>query len=132
MICLDNDVLDGFVRPHPDPDVVSYLSNHQTEQWIVPAVVLYEFLSFYNPSMQNRRRQQLKKRVDEIGAFDADAASEAAEMESKLQNVGTSLDTADLLIAAIARERGATLATRNKNDFDKRSIHQLMDVDIVR
>lgn len=132
MICLDNDVLDGFVRPNPDPDVISYLSKHQNDQWIVPSVVLYEFLSFYSPSMQNRRRQQLNQRVDTIASLDADAASEAAKMEANLQNAGTSLDTADLLIAAIARDQGATLATRNKTDFDKQPIHQLMDVDIVR
>lgn len=132
MICLDNDVLDGFVRPNPDPDVISYLSNHQNDQWIVPSVVLYEFLSFYNSSMQNRRRQQLNQRVDKIASLDEDAASEAAKIEANLQNAGASLNTADLLIAAIARDQGATLATRNKNDFDKQPIRQLMDVDIVR
>lgn len=132
MICLDNDVLDGFVRPNPDPDVIPYLSNRQNDQWIVPSVVLYEFLSFYNSSMQNRRRQQLNQRVDKIASLDEDAASEAAKIEANLQNAGASLNTADLLIAAIARDQGATLATRNKNDFDKQPIRQLMDVDIVR
>jgi predicted nucleic acid-binding protein len=82
--------------------------------------------------MQNRRRQQLNQRVDKIASLDADAASEAAKMEADLQNAGASLNTADLLIAAIARDQGATLATGNKNDFDKQPIHQLMDVDIVR
>jgi uncharacterized membrane protein len=32
VIRLDNDVLDGFVRPNPDPDVIPYLSKHQNDQ----------------------------------------------------------------------------------------------------
>ncbi|WP_226022843.1 type II toxin-antitoxin system VapC family toxin [Halomicrobium salinisoli] len=132
MIVLDNDVLAGFVRPNPDPDVLSYLSDHSTEQWIVPTIVLYEFLSYYDSSKQTRRRRQLKKRVDGIVPFDEDAAAAAANIEGSLQSVGTSLDTADLFIAAIARERSGTLATRNHQDFDKTPIHQLLDIDIVR
>lgn len=81
--------------------------------------------------MQNRRRQQLKKRIDGIGPFDENAASEAAKIGVNLQNTDASLDTADLLIAAIARDRGATLATGNKNDFDKKPIRQLLDVNVI-
>ena len=132
MIFLDNDVLDGFVRPNPDSAVLSYLSSHQSEQWIVPSVVLYEFLSFYNSqSDRNLKRRQLKNRIDDIAPLDEHAAAEAADLEVSLRKIGTSLETGDLLIAATARNRGGTLATRNKNDFDKNPIHQLMDVDIV-
>ena len=132
MIFLDNDVLDGFVRPDPDSAVLSYLSSHQSEQWIVPSVVLYEFLSFYNSqSDRNLKRRQLKNRIDGIAPLDEHAAAEAADLEVSLRKIGTSLETGDLLIAATARNRGGTLATRNKNDFDKTPTHQLMDVDIV-
>lgn len=132
MIFLDNDVLDGFVRPNPDEAVISYLQNHRSEQWIVPSVVLYEFLSFYSSqSTRHTRRRQLNDRIDGIVPLDEDAAAQAASLEVSFDNAGVSLDTGDLLVAAIARSRGGTLATRNKNDFDKAPIHELMAVDIV-
>ncbi len=37
----------------------------------------------------------------------------------------------DLFVAATARSAGATLATANRNDFDKAPVHELIDVDIV-
>ncbi|MFB6151463.1 MAG: type II toxin-antitoxin system VapC family toxin [Haloarculaceae archaeon] len=61
----------------------------------------------------------------------ADVAAEAANLCARLETTDTSLDLADLLIAATAREHGATLATANENEFDKGPIHDLMDVDIV-
>lgn len=132
MIFLDNDVLAEFRRQNPDRAVVSYLQQHRSEQWFVPSVVLYEFLSFHSSeARQNQERQQIQSRVDGIAPLDDEAAAEAAAIESKLDTAGTSLDGADLLIAGIARSRGGTLATRNKNDFDKPPIHQLMDIDIV-
>lgn len=132
MIFLDNDVLNAFRQPNPDQTVLSYLQTHRSEQWLIPSIVLYEFVSYYDTrAKQNRERQQITARVDGIAALDESAAAEAANIEANLDAAGTSLDTADLLIAAIARDRGGTLVTRNKNDFDKSPIHHLMDVDIV-
>jgi predicted nucleic acid-binding protein len=51
---------------------------------------------------------------------------------TSLTSAGTSLDVPDLLIAAAAREHGCTLATRNKNEFDKQPIHELLSVDIIQ
>lgn len=133
MIFLDNDVLNEFRRPDPDESVVSYLQQHRSEQWFVPSVVLYEFVSYHDTRAdQNRERTQIESRVDGIAPLDGDAATEAANIEASLSRAGTSLDTADLLIAGIARDRGGRLATRNENDFDKRPVHELLDVDIVR
>ena len=63
--------------------------------------------------------------------LNTDVAMEAATLRAGLTTADTSLDLADVLIAATAREYGATLATTNKNDFDKRPIHELVDVYIV-
>ncbi|SEO39897.1 hypothetical protein/tRNA(fMet)-specific endonuclease VapC [Halorientalis persicus] len=133
MIVLDTDVLVEYARPNSDPQVTSYLTQRTDEQWIVPSVGLYEYLSFYGSQSRRRtERKQVESRVDAVLPLDADAALEASDIENLLSSSGTSLDPGDLLIAAIARSRNATLATRNKNDFDKQPIQQLMDVDIVR
>lgn len=133
MIVLDTDVLVEYARPNSDPAVTSYLTQRTDEQWIVPSVGLYEYLSFYGSQSRRRtERKQVESRVDAVLPLDADAALEASDIEYLLSSSGTSLDPGDLLIAAIARSRNATLATRNKNDFDKQPIQQLMDIDIVR
>lgn len=133
MIVLDTDVLVEYARPNTDPAVMSYLSQRADEQWIVPAVAMYEYLTYFDSQSRRRNeRHQIERRVDAVLPFDANAALEASDIENLLRASGTSLGGGDLLIAAIAREQGATLATRNKNDFDKQPIHQLMDVDIVR
>jgi len=133
MIVLDTDVLVEYARPNSDPVVMAYLSGKASEQWIVPSVALYEYLSYYGSQSRRRKEhRQVESRVDAVVPLDADAALEASDIENLLSSSGTSLDAGDLLIAAIASNQGATFATRNKNDFDKQPIHQLMDIDIIR
>ena len=82
-------------------------------------------------SRQQERRRQLTEAVDDVLALDEGAAAEAASMESSLTAAGVSLDSMDLLIAATARHHGATLATTDRNDFDRQPVHELLDVDII-
>lgn len=100
----------------------------------VPSIGLYEYLTFYGSQSRRRkerRRIESESRVDGILPLDTDAALEASDIENLLSSSGTSLAPGDLLVAAIARDRGATLATRNENDFDEQPIHRLVEVDIV-
>lgn len=132
MLYLDNDILAKYARPNPDPNVVRYLKQHVSEPWGISAIVAYEFLSYYDQSTQQHQVHQLEQQiVDEITPLDTQTALEAASMRTSLAKAGTSLDTGDLLVAATARRNGATLATANKNDFDKPEIRQLVDIDIV-
>lgn len=132
MIYLDNDVLAKFARPHPDPNVVEYLKRHHDETWAISAIVAYEFVSYYDQSQQRDKLQQLETDIlEEITPIDARTSLEAASLGSLLDSAGSSLDTADLFVAATARQREATLATANARDFDKEPIRQLMDLNIV-
>lgn len=132
MLYLDNDVLAKFARPHPDPTVVEYLKRRHDEPWAISAIVAYEFVSYYDQSQQRSKLQQLETEIfEEITPFDARTSLEAARLGSLLESAGTSLDTADLMVAATARHRDATLVTANARDFDKDPIHQLLDLDII-
>ena len=53
----------------------------------------------------------------EIVAFDEDDASEAGALRAALRREGASIGPHDLLIAAQARRRGATLITNNLREF---------------
>jgi predicted nucleic acid-binding protein len=50
--------------------------------------------------------------------FDRDAAHEYASIVLERQRIGQPIQEADAQIAAIARSRGAILATRNVRDFE--------------
>lgn len=50
-------------------------------------------------------------------AFDGDAAGAYAEISAQRRQAGRPISQADAMIAALARSRGATLATRLR-DFD--------------
>lgn len=132
MICLDNDVFSRYASRQSYPAVSEYLTAHRTESWLLPSIVLFEYLQRYsshNPIQDERRTAE--QAVDDVVAVDVAVAEEAANIRARLAATETSLDVADLLVAACARERGATLVTRNKHDFDKRSVHELVDVDII-
>jgi Predicted nucleic acid-binding protein, contains PIN domain len=132
MIVLDNNIIRKYARPDPDEAVLNYLSKHRTEPWGISAIVLFEFLSYYDTrSKQRTRRNQLTQAVDNVISFDGDTAAEAASMETSLEAAGVSLDDVDLLVAATARQHQATFVTADKNDFDKMPLHELMDIDIV-
>ena len=132
MLYLDNDVLAKYARPDPDPKVVQYLKQRSADPWGISAIVAYEFVSFYEQSVRRDKLRQLDTGVvDEITPIDAETSIEAADLQTSLTTAGTSLDTGDLLVAATARQHDGTLATANRNDFDKSPVHQLLDVDIV-
>lgn len=132
MLLLDNDVLRKYRDADPDPAVVEFLANHSSDPWAVSAVVLYEYLSFYDSEAdRQRQRYELDRLLNEVVEFDETTALEAASIANSLATAGTSLDAADLLIAATARQHGATLVTANKNDFDKGPVRELLDVEIV-
>ena len=49
--------------------------------------------------------------------FDGAAAREYADLRVSLESSGHPVGDMDLMIAAIARQRGAAVATRNTRDF---------------
>jgi len=130
MIVLDRDVLVGL--GNSDPPVIQHLQQHRSEEWTLPAVVAWEsYRAESSRSDMIREQTQLRSEFDRIVGFSDDTALEAAYIDQKLQEQGLSVDTADLLNLATAHELGATFLTRNKNDFDKTPIQQLVDLEIV-
>ncbi len=45
---LDNSIIRKYAHPDPDEAVLNYVSEHRTEPWGISAIVLFEFLSFYD------------------------------------------------------------------------------------
>jgi predicted nucleic acid-binding protein len=56
--------------------------------------------------------------ADQVLSFDSDAADMYAEIAASRRAAGKPISQFDAMIAAMARSRGAGLATRNVQDFE--------------
>lgn len=132
MIVLDNDVLVKVGGANPDPEVVNHLQQYRNEEWTIPSIVAFEFYrSCSSRSEMERARTRLTSTLDRIIEFTGNSALEAAYLEERLQSQGISLDPVDLLNLATAHTEGGTFVTHNKNDFDKKALLELADVDVI-
>ena len=100
---------------------------------MIPSIILFEYLQQYSAhNTIEKQRRTAEQSVDGVIPLDGAVAAQAANIRARLDEAGTALDVPDLLVAAAAREQGCTLATRNRNDFDKAPIHELLSIDIVQ
>lgn len=111
----------------PDARVMAWLRAQPLASLATTAVSLAEINYGLCRLPRGQRRDDLETRFgtflargfgDRILAFDAPAAGVYGEIVTARQSVGRPIDAFDAMIAAIARSRAATVATRNVADFD--------------
>ena len=90
---------------------------------LVPAMVLFELRHGYAKSAQRVLNEERLSVFLQAGfsqpEFDASDAAEAGEIRAHLEHLGQPIGPYDILIAAQARRRHATLATLNRAQFDR-------------
>ena len=116
MIVLDNNLLSDYLDGRDEAR--AFLEEYETEAWAVSSIVLYEaFMGCvhgYIDGSPEQVRQAITTSMDVLPATEATAA-EAASLQSELLDRGVPADHPDALIAATAREYGATFATAEKH-----------------
>lgn len=126
MIVLDTNVLSETLRPVPEPSVLAWLTNQPRASLFTTTVTRGEILSGIRLLCDGKRRQGLwdaaRKIFDEdfagqVLSFDGDAADMYAEIAASRRTAGKPISQFDAMIAAMARSRGASLATRDVRDF---------------
>jgi len=126
MILLDTNVISDLMRPRPDPRVEAWIANQPRAELLITAITEAELRFGIEILPHGLRRQHLQtaliRMLEEdfarlILPFDSAAAVAYAGIVADRRHSGRPINSMDAQIAAIARSRSATLATRNVEDF---------------
>ena len=126
MILLDTNVVSELMRGSPEPAVVAWLDNQPVGSLFVTAVTEAEIRAGVAFLPSGERRLHLVDAVERafgvlfgerILPFDSDAARAYAGIAAARRAAGRPISQADCQIAAIARSRSASVATRDASGF---------------
>jgi toxin FitB len=127
MIVLDTNVLSEVLRPVPEPSVLRWLASQSRGSLFTTTITRGEVLYGIRLLTDGKRRRGLwdaaqkifsEDLADQVLSFDSDAADMYAEIAASRRTAGKPISQFDAMIVAMARSRGATLATRNVKDFE--------------
>jgi toxin FitB len=126
MIVLDTNVLSEVMKTTPDSAVAAWMLMQPRADLATTAINEAELLMGIARLPTGKRRVGLANAAlgviglfaGRILPFDSAAAVHFADIIETRRRAGRRVAEMDALIAAIARSRGATLATRNTPDFD--------------
>ena len=127
MILLDTNILSELMRPAPEKGVEQWLTDQPDASVFISAITEAELRYGVALLPAGKRRSTLAAVFEDmlgedftgrILPFDSAAAVAFAEIAANRRQAGRPIAQADAQIAAIARSRGAALATRNVPDFE--------------
>ena len=125
-VLLDTNVVSELLRPSPNSAVEGWVARREAADLLFSAVGEAELRYGVALLPAGRRRDALASAVeailredfeDRVLPFDSRAAREYAEIAASRRTAGRPVAPADCQIAAIARSRDLTIATRNVRDF---------------
>ena len=126
MILLDTNVVSELMRPVPSGEVLRWFGRQAAGELHLSAVSEAELRRGVAILPEGRRRDSLTAAIDAMIAedfaervlpFDSAAAVAFASVFAERRSAGRPISFPDCQIAAIARARGASVATRNMDDF---------------
>jgi predicted nucleic acid-binding protein len=124
---LDTNVISEPMQPSPSATVLDWWAQQRPGALFITTVTVAEILYGIDLLPHGKRRAALlagaermfgKVLVERILPFDENAARAFPEVAIRRRAQGRPITDLDAQIAAIARSRGAILATRNTADFE--------------
>ena len=131
MVILDTNVLSEVLRQAPDGGVMAWLKDQPRPSVFTTTVTRGEILYGIRVLADGKRRRLLwdaalaifnEDFAERVLSFDSDAADAYAEVGASRRAAGRPISQFDAMIAAMARSRGATFATRTS---------MIVEVDVV-
>ena len=130
MIVLDTNVVSELMRPSVATAVRDWLASQPAASLWTTAITVAEIRYGLERLASGQRKDRLIDAADDIFAafsefvlpFDAHAAARYAVIVADRERSGQPIDGFDAQIAAICRDRGAALATRNVRHFSDTGI----------
>ena len=135
MIILDTNVISELSRHVPDPGVLAWLDSLEISEVATTAVTAAELRYGVARLPEGHRKRELTVMIrgilsedfyGRILPFDERASARYADIVTGREKIGRPVGVADAQIAAICRDLGAILATRNTSDFEETGI-ELID-----
>ena len=126
MIILDTNVLSELMKPMPSPLVSTWVARQPATELFTTAISEAEIFFGVQLLPAGKRRDSLLKAAEgmfekdlggRIFGFDSDAVRLFATIAAHRRALGRPISHPDAQIAAIARLRGAKIATRDVTDF---------------
>ena len=125
MIVLDTNVVSEAMKATPNPAGLAWLDEQAAETLYLSSVTLAELLFGMGGLPAGRRKEALTQMLDgllalfedRVLAFDTNAARHYADLAVTARAAGKGFPTPDGYIAAIAKARGFTVATRDVAPF---------------
>jgi predicted nucleic acid-binding protein len=126
MFIFDTNVLSEVMKETPDPAVVDWLTACPAEMMFTTTICQTEILYGLRRLPDGQKRQRLtaaahalfaQELVGRILPFDTAAATVYADLRITRERAGRPLAVEDGMIAAIAQVAGASVVTRNTEDF---------------
>ena len=127
MLVLDTNVVSELMRERPNPDVLRWVDNQLTDNLFVTSVTEAEIRTGITILPEGERQRGLAASAERLFSvlfserilpFDSDAARVYAMLAADRRVAGRPISQSDCQIAAIARCRGASVATRDVDDFE--------------
>jgi len=127
MIVLDTNVLSEALKSSPSKIVLRWLASQEPSAVFITTITQAEVLYGIEVLPAGKRRTRLSAVIEKlfsedfqgrILSFDEDSARVFAKIVTGREAAGRPIAQFDAMIAAIARSRGAAVATRNTNDFE--------------
>jgi predicted nucleic acid-binding protein len=131
VIILDTNVVSELIRATPDSGVRAWVNSLPSTQIATTAITAAELYCGIARLPAGQCRQQLAVAVSallndvlrgRVAAFDERAARRYADVVTGREQAGRPIEVPDAQIAAICRELGAVLATRNIKDFEETGV----------
>ena len=127
MFVLDTNILWAIMGARPSPELAAWIAGQPQDALFTTAICQAEILSGLVIMPEGRRRATLEAAARAIFTddfegrvlpFDTAAAAAYAEMFASRRRAGRPAAALDLMIAAIARAKGASVVTRDVGAFE--------------